>query len=610
MHRTNASCFNTSKKDVLAVGIDFGTTNSGVAWATVADFERHNVKHISKWPGLGREEGKAPTEIHYNDDGQAMWGYDIPGDVSRLQWFKLLLLKPEDLSPQMRTSPFLQRARDLVRNSKKDPIDIVADYLRLLWNHAEEKIKQEIGNAEFNAMTLHVVVTVPAIWKGYAQQSTEKAVRQAGILKRRMAGPTRLSVVTEPEAAALSTILDRYDSVKAGNVYVVCDAGGGTVDLITYEIKSVDPVRMSEAVEGQGDLCGGVFVDEAFERICRERFGQTWKNLGREGKKEIMKDGWEYSIKPQFSTGNPEKEYVVRLPSEMLARMTKKRGDEATKEPVIKRGRIHFKESHIKDTFTKVFADIVNLIDSQVEKARAQDLDVTGIILVGGLGGSPYLYSHLQDTYSKKAIDVLQASGMKPRTAICQGAVCKAFAEGAGKEGMDKAGQDETHKPIAVTSAICRASYGICCGQPFVEGNHLERDKYWDHTQGRWMANNQMQWYLNKGDRVSNAERISHPFYSIRNADWDGCFSGTIYQCDDASPPTRREASVEEVCKFKCTLESCMPVSSLQNYLTPDMKTMKKLAYNIRMFPNGRSLQFDVEVNGARLGNADVDVKF
>jgi actin-like ATPase involved in cell morphogenesis len=88
-----------------------------------------------------------------------------------------------------------------------------------------------------------------------------------------MAGETQLSVVTEPEAAALSTILDRYDSVKAGNVYVVCDAGGGTVvspllsiyntanqvnlrlkqDLITYEIESIDPVRMREAVEGQGN---------------------------------------------------------------------------------------------------------------------------------------------------------------------------------------------------------------------------------------------------------------------------------------------------------------------------------------------------------------------
>jgi hypothetical protein len=204
-------------------------SNSGVAWATAADFERHNINFISRWPGLGREEGKVPTEIYYDDDGEMKWGYDIPGEVSRLQWFKLLLLKPDDLSPEMRASPFLQRARDIARQSGKAHVDVVADYLKLLWDHAQEKIKQELGNAAFNALTLHIVVTIPAIWKGYAQQSTEQAIRKAGMLEHRSAGPTQLNVVTEPEAAALSTILDRYDSVKQGNVYVVCDAGGGTV---------------------------------------------------------------------------------------------------------------------------------------------------------------------------------------------------------------------------------------------------------------------------------------------------------------------------------------------------------------------------------------------
>lgn len=248
------------------------TRNSGVAWATAADFERRNINFISRWPGLGREEGKVPTEIFYDDDGQVKWGYDIPGDVSRLQWFKLLLLKPEDLGPDLRASPFLQRARDIAKKSGKIPIDIVADYLKLLWDHAEEKIKQAIGKTAFDTLTLHIVVTIPAIWKGYAQQSTEQAIRKAGMLGRRSAGPTQLSVVTEPEAAALSTILDRYDSVEQGNLYVVCDAGGGTVvsilpishhttdradfglkqDLITYEIESIDPIRMREAVVGQG----------------------------------------------------------------------------------------------------------------------------------------------------------------------------------------------------------------------------------------------------------------------------------------------------------------------------------------------------------------------
>ncbi|KAF5654811.1 hsp70 family chaperone [Fusarium sp. NRRL 25303] len=597
--------FKTTKRSVLAVGIDFGTTNSGVAWATAADFERHNINFISSWPGLGREEGKVPTEIYYDDDGEMKWGYDIPGEVSRLQWFKLLLLKPDDLSPEMRASPFLQRARDITRQSGKAPVDVVADYLRLLWDHAQTKIKQELGNAAFNALTLHIVVTIPAIWKGYAQQSTEQAIRKAGLLGRRSAGPTQLNVVTEPEAAALSTILDRYDSVKQGNVYVVCDAGGGTVDLITYEIESIDPIRMREAVLGQGELCGGVFIDEAFERICRERLGPTWKVLSRGGKNEIMKECWEYSIKPQFKTGNPDKVYTVTLPIEMFSNKPKQRFDDTSKEPFIKRGKIQFKEADIKETFTKVFDDIVDLINSQIEKAEDHDLQVTGIILVGGLGGSPYLYSHLQEIFSEDGIDVLQPNGMKPRTAICQGAVCKAFTDGG-----DEIGQQKVHKPITVTSTISRAHYGVTYHTAFEEGKHLKKDRFWDEDEGEYRAGNQMQWYLKKGDCVSKSEKVSHSFYEIHDTDWDGRFSDTIYQCEETDPPKRLESTVEEVCTMDCTLENCMPVSRLKNHFTPKGKKKKVLNYNVRMLPTGRSVNFDVEVNGTRLGKANLNVKF
>jgi hypothetical protein len=53
-----------------------------------------------------------------------------------------------------------------------------------------------------------------------------------------------------------------------------------------------------------------------------------------------------------------------------------------------------------------------------------------------------------------------------------------------------------------------------------------------------------------------------------------------------------------------------MPVSRLRNHLTPKGEKKKKLNYNIRMLPTGRSVKFDVEVNGTRLGKANLDVKF
>ncbi|EFW99483.1 hypothetical protein CMQ_7851 [Grosmannia clavigera kw1407] len=216
-----------NRKDVLVIGIDFGTTYSGVAWATAADFEKGSINVISSWPGTGREEGKAPTEISY-DGGQVLWGYDIPTHASRIQWFKLLLLENEDLSLEMQKTPFIQSARDRLRNTGKTAVDATADYLGLLWRHVLSVLEKALGSS-VKALSFHVVLTVPAIWKDYARRKMETAAQQAGILSRRLAGPTRLSLVPEPEAASLSTLLDRHDTVAAGKVFVVCDAGGGTV---------------------------------------------------------------------------------------------------------------------------------------------------------------------------------------------------------------------------------------------------------------------------------------------------------------------------------------------------------------------------------------------
>ena len=40
--------------------------------------------------------------------------------------------------------------------------------------------------------------------------------------------------------------------IKVGDAIVLCDAGGGTVDLISYEILKLNPLEMKELVHGTG----------------------------------------------------------------------------------------------------------------------------------------------------------------------------------------------------------------------------------------------------------------------------------------------------------------------------------------------------------------------
>ena len=41
-------------------------------------------------------------------------------------------------------------------------------------------------------------------------------------------------------------------SLKIGDAFVICDAGGGTVDLISYEIAGLKPLELKELVAAKG----------------------------------------------------------------------------------------------------------------------------------------------------------------------------------------------------------------------------------------------------------------------------------------------------------------------------------------------------------------------
>lgn len=152
---------------------------------------------------------KTPTEIHYDkSSGSQAWGYGVPIDAEPLRWFKLLLVDRENLPEEFRNSRQLSRASDLVKSHRKNPVDVVADYLRLLWNHTLEQLCRDRGESAIKGSKFKVWITVPAIWDERARERMLVAAKKAGILSRRAAGPTQLNLVAEPEAAALAVLND------------------------------------------------------------------------------------------------------------------------------------------------------------------------------------------------------------------------------------------------------------------------------------------------------------------------------------------------------------------------------------------------------------------
>lgn len=169
---------------------------------------------------------KTPTVIHYpneadgslEDEAETTWGYAVPQGGNAIRWFKLLLLEERDMEMHLTptTMAHLTEMRRTIDASGKSVIDIIADYLRLLWGHTMERVEGQHGASTVAKLAFTVVITVPAIWQGYVRSKMRAAVKRAGILDPRPTPsgasspppPTKLKFITEPEAAALATLTD------------------------------------------------------------------------------------------------------------------------------------------------------------------------------------------------------------------------------------------------------------------------------------------------------------------------------------------------------------------------------------------------------------------
>ena len=97
----------------------------------------------------------------------------------------------------------------------------------------------------------------------------------------------KLQIVSEPEAAAVYALdaMDPHD-IKVGDTFVLCDAGGGTVDLISYTVSALKPIlKIEEASPGTGGLCGSTYLNRIFREYLTAKLGdnENWDD-------EVMED--------------------------------------------------------------------------------------------------------------------------------------------------------------------------------------------------------------------------------------------------------------------------------------------------------------------------------
>lgn len=156
----------------LIIGVDFGTTYSGVAYLFTG-VEKPEPIVVTEWPGAkGATKPKVPTLIRYDPSQRRsfQWGYELAHSTvaGRIEAIKLLL-DPDHAKPIY--VPQSNTKAELTRLGKP-AVDVAADYISALCKHAFSKIEASWPEDYLQMLQKEFVLSVPAVWSDKAKDST------------------------------------------------------------------------------------------------------------------------------------------------------------------------------------------------------------------------------------------------------------------------------------------------------------------------------------------------------------------------------------------------------------------------------------------------------
>lgn len=385
----------------IVIGIDIGTTQSGVAFSFLQQGAKQTIHRVMQWPGQEASNvySKIPTQMWYDTDGKAVaFGAEATSpqaeeDAEDNDWrlakhFKLHL-HPRDM-----------RARhDLELDPLPEGVSlrkIYADFLGYILQNTRSYFELHIVDGALIWENYHskmeVVIAHPNGWGLREQAFLRTAAVEAGFASEANSR-SRIKFVTEAEASVhfclYHTNLD--SRLQNGAKFAVCDAGGSTVDTTVYKVVATRPALKIEEIKASACVqAGAIFVDYAAEKYLKAAFGNAL--MSREEIHDFTTRGvkdFENNAKRNFA--DPTKEQKIEVAGPRIVNSSLR----------IRRGRMSLPGAVVKSFFDICVEEIKKSIGQQIE-----GVDVSHILLVGGFGDSPFLRQQLKDQYEPQGCQI------------------------------------------------------------------------------------------------------------------------------------------------------------------------------------------------------------
>jgi molecular chaperone DnaK (HSP70) len=264
----------------MNIGIDLGTTNSGLAYVLsqageLADYPEIRILDIPQHVAQNQIDPRRtlPSFLFLGPDQNYIGAY------AREQG-ALVPTKSVHSAKSWLSNPEVDRTAKILPWDAQEggrvlsPVEVSSMFLahiRDAWNHAHPD--QPMAEQD-------LVLTVPASFDEEARELTVMAARDAGLEK--------LTLLEEPAAAFYSWIANHLaqsqKSLFDGQMVLVCDVGGGTSDFTLIRVgREGDRIEFTRTAVGKHLLLGGDNLDLTLAWLVESKIGAQLSIRQRSG---------------------------------------------------------------------------------------------------------------------------------------------------------------------------------------------------------------------------------------------------------------------------------------------------------------------------------------
>ncbi|KAK3386787.1 hypothetical protein B0H63DRAFT_140781 [Podospora didyma] len=594
----------------VMLAIDYGTTHTGLAFMHQTT-ERQplfpNDLHVHQdWEG-GNTGRKIPSAISYSKTlhGCKQWGNDIDEQHSRvLQWTKLELhpRKPleelralKDSLSGLRLLEALQQNEqagidnDIPLHITRSPARIVEEFLSRVAREYYLHMRRESPNAIGEGIVpLDMVVTHPAEWPYEAINKTYRAVTAAF---DKLMFPTRRNIylVPEPEACAVFTVQDMIafpagnQTLVPGDCFVVCDAGGGTVDLVTYRFNKLEPLEMEKIGTISGGYCGATFIDQAFIKWIESRtngIGITSKDVGTGGHFVLEPKGTtilkKFEVMKRKFSGTEAN--TLTLPSNVQLDASVTNGVP---------GLLPISAEDMRSFFEFSITETIDLLSRHFIETDVTGGRILHIFMSGGMSQNDYVFNRVKKWAKTHNGEISVQRPTDGWTAVVQGAVLSGMGIGANN---------------AVLAQPCPRHFGIMGAEVINPRKHRDPSIkiIQDVVHGGNVTLNQITWLIHKNDLVLPDQPIiatcqmACTYYQDHIA--NGSITHVIFCATDTDNPPSHSLSKDnnEIAALEIRIDK-IPRSACVTITTPGGTAYIEAKMTVKMTVH-YSGKFDVNV--------------